>query len=137
MNSEFESFSKKTWLLVDDTSEVLSLMSALLSNLTDAKIECFGSPADALAAFANAPGKYELVITDYEMPGLDGLELCRLMKALVPTQKILLATGSGFFTEAAAQHVGFTGLLNKPFSIAKLLEALAGKNVEVAVPALA
>ena len=137
MNSQFESSSKKTWLLVDDTSEVLSLMSALLANLTDAEIECFGSPADALAAFAKAPGKYELVITDYEMPGMDGVELCEQMRALVPTQKVLLATGSGFFTEAAAQHAGFTGLLNKPFSIAKLLEALAGTNVEVAVPSLA
>jgi CheY-like chemotaxis protein len=137
MNSQFESSSKKTWLLVDDTSEVLSLMSALLANLTDAEIECFGSPTEALAAFANAPGKYELVITDYEMPGLDGVELCRRMRALVPTQKILLATGSGFFTDTAARHAGFTGLLNKPFSITKLTQALAGTNIEVAVPAFA
>ena len=137
MNSHFDSTSKSTWLLVDDNREVLSIMSELMENLTDAKTECFSSPADAWAAFANAPGKYELVITDYEMPGLDGVELCRQMRALVPTQKILLATGSGFFTEAAARHAGFTGLLNKPFSIAKLLEALSGTNVEVAVPALA
>jgi CheY-like chemotaxis protein len=93
-------------------------------------VACFESPQAALAAFSAAPAEYELVITDFEMPGMDGVELCRRLHALVPAQKIFLATGSGFFTEAVARHAGFSALLNKPFPMAKLRAALAAAGLE-------
>ena len=124
MNNDFASTKKSRWMLVDDNTEILSLLTALVESLTDAEVECHNSAQSALSAFAAAPGRYELVITDYEMPGVDGVELCRQMIALSPTQKILLATGSGFFTEAVARHAGFTGLLAKPFPIETLRETL-------------
>lgn len=114
------------WMIVDDNPDTLRMMSALLENLTSAEIECFNTPQAALAAFADAPERYELVITDFEMPGMDGVELCRRLRAISPAQKIFLATGSGFFTEAAARHAGFSALLNKPFPLALLKAALAG-----------
>ena len=113
------------WLLVDDNEDILRLLSAVLKNLTDAPIECFTTPHAALAAFADAPAKYELVITDFEMPGMDGVELCRQLHQISPAQKIFLATGSGFFTEAQARHAGFSALLHKPFPLAVLQAALA------------
>ncbi len=121
----------KHWMLVDDNADVLELMSALVENLTDAEIERFNSPQTALAAFADAPEKYEVVITDFEMPGMDGVELCRRMLTLAPAQKIILATGSGFFTAAAARHAGFCGLLNKPFPIETLRAVLAEAGVKM------
>ena len=84
----------------------------------------------ALMAFSDAPGKYELVVTDFEMPGMNGAELCRRMREISPMQKIFLATGSGFFTEDAAQRIGFTALLNKPFPLTALQEALAAAGLE-------
>jgi len=124
MNNHFAPTQKSRWMLVDDNADVLSLLTALVESLTDAEVECHGSAKSALAAFAAAPGRYDLVITDYEMPGVDGVELCRQMLALAPAQKILLATGSGFFTEAVARHAGFSGLLTKPFPIETLRETL-------------
>ncbi len=121
----------KHWMLVDDNASVLELVSALVENLTDAPIERFNSSQAALAAFAAAPEKYEVVITDFEMPGMDGVELCRRMLALAPKQKIILATGSEFFTKAAAQHAGFSGLLNKPFPIEALSTTLSEAGVEM------
>lgn len=131
MKNIFETTENKRWMLVDDNADILEMMSALAENLTDAEIECFNSPVAALAAFADAPEKYEVVITDFEMPGMDGVELCRRMLALAPTQKIILATGSGFFTEAAARRAGFSGQLNKPFPIERLRATLAEAGVEM------
>ena len=130
MNHLLTTTETKHWMLVDDNSSVLELASALVENLTDAPVEKFNSPQQALAAFAEAPNKYEVVITDFEMPGMDGVELCRRMLALAPKQKIILATGSGFFTQAAARHAGFCGLLNKPFPIEALRATLAGAGLE-------
>jgi CheY-like chemotaxis protein len=120
---------KSRWLLVDDNADILRVLAAVVKTITDAEIETFCSPVEALAAFAAAPDKYELVITDYEMPGMDGVELCRRLRALIPAQMIFLATGSGFITEAGAQQAGFGALLSKPFPFAVLRSALATKCI--------
>ena len=118
------------WMLVDDNAEVLALMAAFAASVTDAELECHTSPAAALAAFEAAPEKYAVVITDFEMPGLDGVALCRQLRAVAPALKVFLATGSGFFTEAAARHAGFSGLLTKPISLETLRIALADARIE-------
>jgi len=117
--------SQTRWLLVDDNENILLMLAAVLENLTGATIERYTTPQAALAAFQSSPESYELVITDFEMPGMDGVELCRRLRALSPAQKIILATGSGFFTEAAACNSGFSALLNKPFMLPRLQAALA------------
>ena len=124
MNS-FNHLTGTRWMLVDDNEDILRVMSAVLENLTRAEIECYNSPPSARAAFIQSPDSYELVITDFEMPGMDGVELCRRLHAVNPEQKIFLATGSGFFTDAAARHAGFSALLNKPFPLTVLKAALA------------
>jgi two-component system cell cycle sensor histidine kinase/response regulator CckA len=124
-----EKFPERTWLLVDDNEEILATISALFEALTGATIECHSTPKSALRAFAAAPEKYELVVTDYEMPGMSGLELCRRLKALVPDQKIILATGSYLFTLRSARNVGFSGLLNKPFRPTEMVAALADVGI--------
>jgi CheY-like chemotaxis protein len=115
---------------VDDNDDLLFMLATMLGKLTDAEIGQFRSPASALEAFAAAPEKYELVITDYEMPEMDGVELCRRMHAVAPTQKIVLTTGSGFFTAAVAQRAGFSALLNKPYSLAEIHAALAATGIK-------
>lgn len=125
MNS-FTNSTRTRWMIVDDNADILLMLSAVLENFTSAEIESHDSPQSALAAFIQSPDSYELVLTDFEMPGMDGAELCRRLHTISPAQKIFLATGSGFFTEAAARHAGFSALLNKPFPLAELQAALVG-----------
>lgn len=134
MNPTFAPTENRRWMLVDDNAEILLLLSAAIEMMAGAETECFNSPRSALAAFASAPEKYELVITDFEMPGMDGVELCRRMLALLPALKIFLATGNGFFTETMATSAGFLGLLYKPFQLEKLRAMLAAAEIQIHEP---
>jgi two-component system cell cycle sensor histidine kinase/response regulator CckA len=124
-NTYFEDGEPKRWMLVDDNEDILLVISALVEKLTGARTECHNSPESALAAFTAAPEAYELVITDYEMPGMTGIELCRRLRLLAPEQKVILATGSGYFTKEAARIAGFCAFLRKPFPLTALKAALA------------
>jgi DNA-binding NtrC family response regulator len=117
-------------MIVDDDENILSLMHKFAARTSDADIECFLSPHEALAAFKATPESFELVITDLEMPGMDGIELGRHLHELSPATKILLATGSGILTATEAVERGFCGLLCKPFPLATLRSALASASVQ-------
>ena len=124
MNPTYTNKARR-WMLVDDNGETLAMLAALAQGFTDTVIECHNCPKAALAAFVVAPADYELVITDFEMPGMDGVEFCRRLQSVSVVQKVFLATGSGYFSEAAARNYGFSALLAKPFRLVSLAEALA------------
>jgi len=137
MNSTFAQTENRRWMLVDDNAEVLLLLSAAIEMMAGVETECFNSPWSALAAFASAPEKYELVITDFEMPGMDGVELCRRMLAPAPALKVFLTTGNGFITGTAAANAGFLGLLHKPFQLETLRSMLAAAEIQFHEPVAA
>jgi two-component system, cell cycle sensor histidine kinase and response regulator CckA len=136
MNYGFAPTNPPRWMVVDDNQDLLLLMRMALEKIHAGCLDCFSSPQTALTVFARAPEKYEMVITDFEMPGMDGIELCHRMRSVARDIKIYLATGSGFFTEEAAVQAGFLGLLNKPFHLEKLCTVLADGGVKIA-PAIA
>jgi CheY-like chemotaxis protein len=120
----------RRWMLVDDNVDILMMLASVAEHFTTSIVECYSSPQSALVAYAASPGKYELVITDFEMPGMDGVDLCRRFREISPSQKIFLTTGTGFFTDESAQRAGFDALLNKPFPLTALQEALAAAGLE-------
>ena len=137
MINQYAPTKSNRWMVVDDNPDLLAMMQLLLEQLHEGPVDCFRSSPEALAAFAAAPDGYELVVTDYEMPDLDGVALCRSLLSLSPELKVILATGSGFFTDAAARHAGFSGLLSKPFPMATLRTALAHAGMETETVAYA
>jgi CheY-like chemotaxis protein len=130
MNSEKSTHPDgKRWMLVDDDEGALTFMRAMVSKLGVTDIDCFICGEDALAAFKAAPKTYEMVITDFQMPGMDGVELSRRLYSLAPKIKVLLMTGSHLFNDEVAAREGFSGLLKKPFqptALQRALEAIAG-----------
>lgn len=137
MNSYLDTMETKRWMLVDDNEDILLMLSAMLERLTGTFVECHNSPASALAAFAVAPEVYELVITDFDMPGMNGLELGRRLRVLAPLQKLILTSGNTYCTPAGACAAGFSAFLSKPFALLALQSALtgAGVNIEAACAA--
>ena len=81
------------------------------------------------ASFFRDPTQW--VISDIEMPGLDGIEMVRCIRALNPSVKIIYMTGAAdkywaSLTEAARRFGA--QLLRKPFSFNQVLEMLADKG---------
>ena len=116
--------TSRRWMVVDNNSETLEAVRALLEALTKAEVCAYRSATEALEAFVAAPESFGLVITDFEMPGMNGVDFRRHLQALWPALKILLITGSGQFTEQSALQSGFCGLLRKPFSLGALKAAV-------------
>jgi CheY-like chemotaxis protein len=119
----------RRWMIVDDDADILQVLAKLAARLTTSKIDCFRSPEEALAAFTAATEQFQFVITDLEMPGMNGLEFCRRLHVISPEVKVLLATGSRVFTGAEALQNGFCGLLYKPFPLAAIENALISAGV--------
>ena len=113
------------WMLVDDNQAILETLGRMLSFVTDAEICAFSSPAAALAAFAAEPRAYDLVLTDFDMPGMCGAELCHSLRAICPSLHVVLMTGNTGITAADAHNEGFDAFLPKPFSMHTLQETLA------------
>ena len=119
----------RRWMVVDDNEEVLRAMALALETISDIEIVCFDSGAKALEAFSTSPSTFDLVVTDFDMPDMNGIELCRRLRSMSPKLKVVLATGSGLFTEAEALYNGFRTVLPKPFSITSLERALRTAGV--------
>ena len=117
------------WMVVDDNEGVLELLASLLEALGVAEVQRCHSGTEALDTFAQTPDQFRFVITDLDMPGLNGLELCRRMRAMSPDLKIVLATGSSVANKAGARQCGFCGLLAKPFPAAALWRIVESAGV--------
>jgi PAS domain S-box-containing protein len=109
-------------LVVDDEEALARLAGAMLDDL-GYEHAAFTSPAQALAAFAEAPERYDAVITDERMPGMTGSELIRALRGVRAGIPVVLA--SGYLGAALAQQGGAGGVLRKPYSMMELAHALA------------
>jgi DNA-binding response OmpR family regulator len=66
--------------------------------------------------------KLDVILTDIQFPGMNGLELTRLLRSRGIEIPIFVMTGLDDITEDDAFNAGATALLNKPFEIAELIE---------------
>ena len=86
---------------------------------------------DALKAISSRP--VHLVISDYNMPGLDGLQLLQALRANKLTSRIGFILVSGRLDEtiiATGRKLGMNNFLRKPFStpqIRQCIEAVVGR----------
>lgn len=82
-----------------------------------------GEAALAAAATAKAAGwDYDFIFLDISMPGLDGYEVCRRLRALGTTARLYAFSGRDFGPESA--QVGFDAFLQKPLTYDELKAAI-------------
>jgi CheY-like chemotaxis protein len=128
-NENFDGSDARRWMVVDDTPAVLEAVAMLLESLGCAEIFRFNSAAEALEAFTAAPEAFEVIITDLDMPEMNGIEFCAAIRDISPWQKMILATGSSQITEREAMAHGFHGMLRKPFPIREMIAKLERAGV--------
>ena len=113
-----------TILFVDDEPAIGEAVAGGLASL-GYEVEVHAVPEEALAAFAESPTRFDAVVTDLSMPGLDGAELTRRVKALRPDVPVLLTTGyAEKLTPEGAAALGASMLLMKPYRRRDLGRAL-------------
>lgn len=115
----------KAVLVVDDNPAVVDTLAAMLERLGVEVGPCV-DPADAIAVVRDDPAAWDLVITDYDMPGMNGAELAKRLRKLRAGLPILLLTA---LPRVHQLHQGPDGLfdtvLGKPASAAQLASAAA------------
>ncbi len=82
------------WLVVDDNPEVLEIAVLYLRTVPDVEVIAFSRPEDVVKACLTDPTSFELLVTDFDMPGMDGIELACQLAASAPRLRVLLMTGS-------------------------------------------
>jgi two-component system response regulator FlrC len=109
-------------LVVDDEAAMRSAMSQVLTRRGYA-VETCGDAETALSLVARR--RYDAVISDLRMPGMDGHELLRRIRALQPKIAMMLVTAYGT-VESAVRCVrdGASDYLLKPFSPEQLIHAV-------------
>jgi len=112
-------------LLVDDQREILRFLRAALETLTGVKMKIFESQSGEEALLESSRHKIDLLVTDYKLPGMTGLELMHKIRARHPDAKVILI--SGVSERKARQELANAGALaifDKPISVADFLDAV-------------
>ena len=109
-------------LMVDDEEDFLSSLAERLGH-RDFNVTTATEGAQAVKAAKK--GTFDVAILDMNLPGMDGMELLRILKKKHKYLEVVILTGYGKITSAVeATKLGAYSYLEKPFDFEKLLEVL-------------
>ncbi len=111
-------------LLVDDDAKVTRYLKKRLER-RGCRVDAYIDPQRALEDFGSGPGKWDLLLADYTMPGCRGTELARRVRNLRPGLPVVLLTG---LVEKEALEMRRSGIIDeilvKPLDFEKLLQVI-------------
>jgi len=107
-------------LIADDDAAIRGLLATILGT-SECTVDLVTNGLEAIRAFADR--HYDLVITDLEMPSLDGKELTRSIRQLDSSVPVVMITGCAGATTMAPElkEAGVDKVISKPFQIAEIL----------------
>jgi CheY-like chemotaxis protein len=111
-------------LLVDDDHHIRIMLKTFLES-REYRVELAVNGQDALTKLGEAD--YDIVVVDYNMPEVDGLEVLRRTRQSWPSLPVVLMTGGGrsAITAQAIVELGAQACLLKPFDLQILDKILA------------
>jgi len=116
--------SKRRVLIVDDTQATTDLTAFVLN----AAAFAVQSATDAASAILQVQlFKPDLILMDVQMPGVDGLELTRRLKADPSTRHIVVVAFTAFAMrgdETRMRAAGCDGYISKPFDVASFAKTV-------------
>lgn len=115
-----EHFTSQHILYLDDDKSLLNVAELLMKRL-GYRISCFDSHEQALVALRNDPMDFDLVVTDYNMPGMQGLEVAREIQAIRGDLPVVITSGYiDAELTAGAAACGVVEFIAKPFRLTDL-----------------
>jgi CheY-like chemotaxis protein len=113
-------------LLVEDDASVRRLLAILLES-AGYRVTSAADGAEALEIVAASPRRFDLLLSDYVMPGQSGLELCSALRERWPDLRVVLMTGHAEIPGAGvAELPRGAELLAKPFTREQLQRVITG-----------
>lgn len=115
-------------LVVDDSSSMVKIISGIVNKLGYKNIDTAYSGADALKKAQQT--SYKLILSDWNMENMSGIEFLRHIRALkgAPTNNdvpfVLITAEAKPENVVAAKQSGVSGYIVKPFSADKLNETI-------------
>ena len=111
-------------LVADDDKSIQDVVSELLEFM-GFEVALAGNGIEAMAVFLDS--SFDLVLTDLQMPVMDGLSLARHVKERSPNTPILLMTGSdGGTVQKKMERGPFDSVMFKPFRLVDLQRTIQG-----------
>lgn len=107
-------------LIVDDDEDNLNLFTAILENF-QFTVKPYSDPVAALVEFK--PNYFDLVILDYLMPSLNGIELYKKMREIDKSVKVMILTASHEQIKNNENGLDFK-IVRKPVSITRLMQEI-------------
>ena len=115
----------KTILLIDDEPMVTDICEMMLIRLGHKVIKAHSGFEGIKIYKANNAG-IDLIISDFNMPGMNGQEVVDTLRVMEPRVKVLLSSGGPIAAEEdVVVSRGFNGFLKKPYSINTLSNKIA------------
>jgi two-component system chemotaxis response regulator CheY len=120
----------KKVIIVDDSRAVIATAELALDEMISSgtiEFKSYLNPLELLEALQNGSENFDLLISDVNMPQLNGLDLSRKIKADDRYKNkpiIILTTESSSDLKMVGKEIGVTGWMVKPFSDEKLVKSL-------------
>ncbi|MDY8135032.1 hybrid sensor histidine kinase/response regulator [Aquimarina sp. 2201CG5-10] len=121
---EFQNFSNKKVLIIDDDPSQLALTSEVAS-LAGLSYDVCESAIDAIAFLEKH--RYNLILTDIQMPKMDGFKLLNAIKNddKLSNIPVIALSGMANTSESDYKKAGFAGSLRKPYAPKELIDLMA------------
>ncbi|HRF56013.1 MAG TPA: response regulator [Campylobacterales bacterium] len=131
-DSKYHQFDNKKVLIVDDNETWQEILSALLENFGFSVVVAKGGE-HALRIIGGCDSSYDLILMDWNMPGIDGIETTKRLKEACALKTPTIIMVSSFRQESIvklAKGVGIDLFLQKPINPSMLYNILAGLFLE-------
>lgn len=122
-NESSQGSARKLIFLVDDEPLILELATAILEPFGHV-VKSFRNAETALDAFTKSDPPPDLLISDFAMPGMDGLRLIAECRRLRPGQKALVLSGTVDETGLKGNEGSPDAFLAKPFQPKQLMQVV-------------
>ncbi len=120
----------KKVILVDDSKTILATAQMALEDLVGAggvELVTYQNPAELLDLLLSGSENFDMLISDINMPQMNGLDLAASLKADDKFKNkpiLILTTESSPAMKTRGKEIGVTGWMVKPFSDEKLIKAV-------------
>lgn len=116
-----EGLDKLKILIVDDQPDARAMVRGMLAEMGITQIFEANDGRQAMSFTDAAMDMIDVVICDWNMPKMTGIDLLRQMRTVMPDMPFLMLTGRGDLDSVAeAKSCGVTAYIRKPFSPANL-----------------